>query len=145
MADTVSSRMLASALRSLLERQAPESLVAAYFFGSHAESRAHRESDVDVGVLFARDQAPTSRDRFEERLRLSSLLAPVASPGLVDLVVLNDAPPGLAARIVTTGRLLYCRDPEAEHAFRRDAQLRAADVEPFLRRMRAIKLGAIVR
>lgn len=51
---------------------------------------------------------------------------------------MNDAPPGLAARIATTGSLLVCRDPEAEHAFRRDAQLRAADLEPFLRRAREI-------
>jgi hypothetical protein len=33
-------------------------------------------------------------------------------------------------------------DPEADHAYVRDAQLRAADVEPFLRRMRRIELDA---
>lgn len=63
----------------------------------------------------------------------------------VDLVVLNDAPPGLAAHIATRGVLLYCADAEAEQAFRRDAQLRAADLEPFLRRTREIKLRAIAR
>jgi hypothetical protein len=36
-----------------------------------------------------------------------------------------------------------CSDPEADHAFRRDSQLRAADLEPFLRRARALKLEAL--
>lgn len=65
---------MVTALTSLLNRHAPESLVAAYLFGSHAESRAHRESDVDVGVRLARDRAPTARDRFEEGLRLAWLI-----------------------------------------------------------------------
>ena len=29
---------------------APEGLISAYVFGSHAEERSHRESDVDIGV-----------------------------------------------------------------------------------------------
>jgi hypothetical protein len=63
----------------------------------------------------------------------------------VDVVVLNDAPPGLASRIVTAGRAVYCRDPAIEHAFRRDVQLRAADLLPFIRRTRRVKLEAIGR
>jgi hypothetical protein len=34
-------------------------------------------------------------------------------------------------------------EPAAEHAFRRDVQLRAADLEPFLRRARARKLEVL--
>ena len=63
----------------------------------------------------------------------------------VDVVVLNDAPPGLGRCIVTTGRRVYCRDAEVDHAFVRDVQLRAADLEPFLRRARRIKLDALAR
>jgi hypothetical protein len=70
---------------------------------------------------------------------LTHALAPLEP----DVVILNDAPPGLAARIATTGLLVVCRDPEAEHAFRRDSQLVAADLEPFLRRARDNKLRAI--
>ena len=51
----------------------------------------------------------------------------------------------LTREIVTRGELLTCRDPEREHAFRRDVQLRAADLAPFLRRMRQIKLEALAR
>jgi hypothetical protein len=63
----------------------------------------------------------------------------------VDVVVLNDAPPQFGRRIVTCGLRVVCADPEADHAFVRDVQLRAADLEPFLRRMRRLKLDAIVR
>ena len=48
----------------------------------------------------------------------------------VDLVVLNDAQALFACRIVLDGRCVHCSDAEAEHAFRRDVQLRAADLAP---------------
>jgi predicted nucleotidyltransferase len=56
--------------------QGPEcaSVVSAYLFGSHAEDRAHRESDVDVGVVLDRRALPGPRDRFEAALRLSAHL-----------------------------------------------------------------------
>jgi predicted nucleotidyltransferase len=139
------SESVASAVASVLGNRTGESVVAAWLFGSYAESRAHRESDVDIGVLLDRDRLPTSRDRFEEGLALTSLLLAAVAPRQPDLVIVNDVPPGLASRIVTTGKLLLCRNAEAEHAFRRDVQLRAADLEPFLRRLRRVKLDAISR
>lgn len=120
-------------------------VVSAYLFGSHAEGRAHRQSDVDVGVLLERRQLPGARDRFEAGLRLSALLQSALRTRHVDLVVLNDAPPGLGRRIVSHGRRLLCSDPAADHAFVRDVQLRAADLEPFLRRTRRLKLEALAR
>ena len=63
----------------------------------------------------------------------------------VDLVVLNDAPPLFARRVVLDGWLVHWADADAEHAFRRDVQLRAADIAPFLDRMRRIKLEALSR
>jgi predicted nucleotidyltransferase len=137
---------IATALRHLLASEAfGEGIVACYLFGSHAEGRAHRESDVDVGVLLDRARFGTERARFDERVRLTAALAASLGVANVDLVVLNDAPPGLAAHVATRGTLLYCSDAEAEHAFRRDAQLRAADLEPFLRRARQVKLQVIAR
>jgi uncharacterized protein YutE (UPF0331/DUF86 family) len=63
----------------------------------------------------------------------------------VDLVVLNDAPPLLGRHVVTHGRRVFCRDAQADHVYVCDVQLRAADLEPWLRRMRALKLEAIRR
>jgi predicted nucleotidyltransferase len=122
-----------------------EAVVSAYLFGSHAEDRAHRESDVDLGILFDRRALPGARDRFEAGLRLSSHLQSSLATRGIDLVVLNDAPPGLGRHVVSRGRRLLCVDAGGDHAFVRDVQLRAADLEPFLRRARRLKLQALTR
>jgi predicted nucleotidyltransferase len=119
-------------------------IASAYLFGSVAEGREHRESDIDIAVLFRREVLPTSADRFEKRLSLiAALSAALERP--VDLVSLNDAPPQFARRIVTEGKRLVRADEAVDHAFVRDVQLRAADLEPFLRRTRAIKLEGLRR
>ena len=116
-------------------------ILAVYLFGSFAEGREHRESDVDLGFLLDRALYPGERERFEFRVvagsRLIDLLRRPA-----DVVVLNDAPPELGRAIVTKGKRLYCTDAEADHAYVRDIQLLAADIAPWLQRMRQIKLAA---
>jgi len=118
-------------------------VVSVYLFGSWAEGRVHRESDVDLGLLLDLSRLPTPKQRFEASLRFRGLVGRALASDNVDLVVLNDAPPLLGRRIVTQGRRIYCRDPELDHVFVRDVQLRAADLEPFLDRMRKIKLEAL--
>jgi len=131
-------------LRDAFSRHAG-GITAAYLFGSHAAGREHRESDIDVGVILDRVSFPTSEARFEERLRLLARLPQALSGAEVDVVILNDSPPGLGRRIVLEGRRVFCSDAEGDHAFRRDVQLRAADLEPFLRRARQIKLATLSR
>ena len=121
-----------------------EGLASAYLFGSVASGRAHRESDLDLAVLLAWTKYPTAADRFELRLRLLGRLQKV-SGRTIDLVILNDAPPHLARHIMTTGQRLVVYDPEQDHAHLRLMLSRAADLEPFLRRARAVKLAAIGR
>lgn len=116
---------------------------AVYLFGSHAEHRAHRESDVDVGVLLSRSAYPTREARSEARIVLGSEIIAALHENDVQLVVLNDAPPHLGRHVVTSGLPIYVGDPPADHAFVRDVQLRAADVAPFLNRMGRIKLNAL--
>lgn len=120
-------------------------VISVYLFGSVAEHRSHRESDVDVAVLFDYRVRPTMRDRFEARLRLFAELTRTLKTDRLDLVVLNDAPPLLARRAVTEGARVLCADPDRDHDFVRDIQLRAADLLPFLRRTARLKLDAIAR
>lgn len=140
-----SERGLSQHLSQVMARIASPAVVSAYLFGSQAEDRSHRESDVDVGLLLRWDLCSTATERFRERVDWSARLGAELKRPSVDVVVLNDAPPGLARHIVTSGRRVYCSDDEADHAFVRDAQLRAADLEPFLRRLRKIKLDALAR
>lgn len=118
-------------------------IVSAYLFGSQSEGRAHRESDIDVGVLMDRNAVATPKARFDASLRLRTELMRELATEAVDLVILNDAPPLFARRIVTQGRRIFCRDLQVDHEFVRDVQLRAADLQPFLDRMRKIKLEAL--
>jgi hypothetical protein len=78
-------------------------------------------------------------------VRYTSWLIGVLGVNAVDVVILNDAPPELGRRIVIEGQKLYCADHQLDHAFVRDVQLRAADLEPFLRRTRQVKLRALER
>jgi predicted nucleotidyltransferase len=119
-------------------------LVSAYVFGSTAEARTHRQSDVDIALLVGRTIYPGAADRFDLRLRLIGRLQ-AALGREVDLVILNDAPPQLGRHIMTRGQRLLVVSPELDHAHLRLTLSRAADLEPFLRRMRALKLRAVAR
>lgn len=134
---------LDSALRGVLGDAS--GVVSAYLFGSVVDGRAHRESDLDIGVLLDWTLHPSSRERFEARLQLTGRLGAAARRNDVDVVILNDAPPQFARAIVTKGRRAFCADSEADHAFVRNTLLRAADLEPFLRRTRRVKLLALTR
>jgi predicted nucleotidyltransferase len=119
-----------------------DGVVSAYLFGSEAQGRAHRESDVDVGVLLDRHVYPREADRFEVRLRLTGHLE-AAVGREVDIVILNDAPPHLVRHIMTGGHRLTLADPALDHAHLRATLSRAADLEPFLRRTRTVKLTVL--
>jgi hypothetical protein len=98
-----------------------------------------------VAVLLQGAPLTAAAARFEERIRLMGVLSRALGVSEIDLVVLNDAPPLLSRRIVTEGKRVFCSDPECDHAFVRDAQLRAADIQPFLDRMQRLKLEALAR
>ena len=130
-----------SVSRYFAERQNP-GVISAYLFGSWAKARAHSESDVDVAVLLRHERYPERRERFDYRVRLASELPREVGTELVDVIVLNDAPPQFARTILQQGKRIFCSDSEADRAFARATLLRAADIDPFLRRTRKRKLEA---
>ena len=137
------SAQTAQRLRDHFRDKREPAVVTAWLFGSHAESRAHAESDVDVGVLLDRQLVPGASQRFDLRVRLTSDLIHALGNNDVDLVVLNDAPPLFARRIIRTGTELFCRDRDLDRDFRRDVQIRAADLAPYLARYRRMTLDAL--
>lgn len=120
-------------------------VVSAYLYGSHAEGRAHRESDVDVGVLLDWDVHPDKKERFDLRVRLTAEVMHALGENRVDLVVLNDVSPELGRKVVRDGLRVFRADEETDKAYVRDVQLRAADLVPWLERMRKRKLEVLRR
>jgi hypothetical protein len=134
------ARELSESVRGHFADSGVRGIASVYLFGSAARGRMHRESDVDVAVLLDRSVYPSRVDRSELRVRLSADLAASTGIDAIDLVVLNDLPPTFARSIVLDGTRLLRADPALDHRFIRDIQLRAADLEPFLRRALALKL-----
>ena len=134
----------AGAVRALFETARYPGVISAYLFGSHARGTTHRDSDVDVGVLVSYQLYPHRADRSRLVVPLNSDIISATHCNDVDVVILNDAPPELAVTIVR-GVRLYCADQQADRDFVRTAQLRYADIRPFLERTRRLKLQAFKR
>jgi hypothetical protein len=82
-------------------------VVAAYLFGSVAEGRADRLSDVDMAVLF--DRELEAEEMVERQLGFMTDLEEYTQ-AQVQVVALNQAPPLLAYQVVRHGILLYERN-----------------------------------
>ena len=134
---------LQAALSGYFEGHPDLGVASAYLFGSQAEGRAHRESDIDVAVLLPWDRYSTRSDRFDLRIQLGTDLIHVLAHNEVDVVILNDAPPLLGRKIIQDGVRVFLADPEADHVYVRDVQIRAADVEPWLKRWSRLRLEAL--
>lgn len=93
------------ALKAVL--QSEPRIAYALLFGSHARGTAHARSDVDVAIGGL--AAPLSTHELGD---LIARLEAVAGRD-VDLVLLDDAPPGLAYRVFRDGVTLLERDPRA--------------------------------
>ena len=115
--------------RKLKEYAEKRGLVALYLFGSVAQGRATRLSDVDIAVLLPHGDAA---NLFEKRLRLVVDLMELLGESDVDLVVLNEAPPLLCHRILTEGELIYARDEGERARFEARKVLEYLDFKPVL-------------
>ena len=80
----------------------------ALVFGSYARGTDHSGSDVDVALGFGRGRRPGAYELGAVVSRLE-----VAAGRNVDLVVLEDAPPGLAYRVFRDGVAVLVRDRSA--------------------------------
>jgi len=118
-------------------------VVFAYLFGSQARGQIGPLSDIDIAVCF--DEALTHDDRFDLRLGVLGELTDLLKTDSVDVVVLNDAPPLLAHRILKEGVLLFSRDDRGRLEFETNAVLKYLDWEPYVEKYTRQALGSGAR
>jgi predicted nucleotidyltransferase len=111
-------------LRAALE--ADPRVAYALVFGSGGRGTLHAHSDLDVAVGLAGNRRPTA---LELGGLVSRLEAACGRP--VDLVLLDEAPPGLAYRIFRDGQVLLERDRKALVERKARAILEYLDFKPF--------------
>jgi len=105
---------------------------AAYVFGSVAQGRTRADSDIDVAVLL--DRRPRESRALAYRLGLAGDLGAALHRDDVQLVVLNDAPPVLAQRVLSRGVLVFERRRAARVRFQVRTAGRYMDVVPTVER-----------
>jgi len=111
------------ALRGPLE--ADERVAYALVFGSSARGTTHAESDVDVALGLVGHTPLTALELGDIASRLEA-----AAGRRVDLVLIDEAPPGLAYRVFRDGRLFFERDRRALVERKARAILEYLDFQP---------------
>lgn len=106
--------------------------MAVYLFGSRGRGDERSDSDVDVGVLFAK-QPPPRLDGPVAELE-SQLENDLGLP--VQLVALNTAPPDLVHRVLRDGEIVCDADPAHRIRFEVKSRNEYFDLLPFLARYR---------
>lgn len=134
----------------LLEIAKEFSLEIIYAFGSQAKAVAGflqevgdglsvpPTSDIDIGIKPSGEKALSVKEKVNLQIEFEDLL----SANRVDLVVLSEADPFLAANIIR-GELLYARDTHFADEYELYILRRAGDLAPLERERMALILGVM--
>lgn len=114
-------------LTEILEKR---KVLLAYLFGSQATGKTGPLSDMDIAIYF--DERLGSNERFDLRLEVLGELTDMFKTDEIDLVVLNDAPPLLAHRIIKDGTLLFCGDDRLRVEHEVKVVMKYMDWKPYL-------------
>ena len=105
----------------------------AWLFGSRVRGAARAESDVDVAVLVDDACADGPGALKDSYFRLIPAMTGAVRSDLIDLVILNHAPPLLRHRVIRDGVLLYARAEAERVRFVHRTIREYLDFEPRLR------------
>lgn len=111
-----------------------------YLFGSVARGDAGPDSDVDVGVLFSVEPAPTlDAPQFSLEAEMGRTLRRA-----VQVVALNRASADLVHRVLRDGKLILDRDPATRIRFEVRRRNEYFDLAPLRQRYRRFPAPAAV-
>jgi predicted nucleotidyltransferase len=103
-------------------------ILAAYIFGSVVSGTQRADSDVDIALLVS-DKVMRG-DALQYRLNAMTDLMGILKRDDVDLILLNQASPLLAHRVLSKGKLILERSASARVAFQVRAVNRYLDTQP---------------
>ena len=105
-----------------------EEVSALFLFGSAAQSRATKDSDIDLAVLV--NEKRMKRKSYNQLKKEYYNASPSFSLRTVDIVILNTAPPYLKHRVLKTSRVLFDRNRKLRVAFTARAIIDYIDFRP---------------
>jgi len=105
-------------------------VILAYLFGSVAKNKTGPLSDIDIAVLF-NEKVPTAQ-YFDQKLEVMGKISDLFKTDNIDVVVLNEAPPLLAHRILKEGRVLFSKSEKKRLEFELRAIMKYLDWKPYL-------------
>jgi len=79
-----------------------------YLFGSVANGKEGKLSDVDIAVLL--DDSLSKKERFDLQLKLIGDLSAILKTDNLDLIIMNDAPLSLNYEIIKANYPLFIRN-----------------------------------
>jgi len=100
--------MLEKYLQKLTQTFKENDVILAYLFGSEAKGTSHKESDVDIGVLF--DKKAQSQDYLKKEGKLIEFFSEIFPKKEINIVNLNISSPLLKQVVILEGKLFYQRN-----------------------------------
>lgn len=95
-----------------------DEVLLAYLFGSVAEDKQNKLSDLDIAVLVERDKlGKLDEQPFGYQVSAMTDLISLLKTNDVDLVILNYATPLLSHEVIKYGEVIFCRDEEMRIQF----------------------------
>lgn len=82
----------------------------AYLYGSTAEKKEGKLSDIDIGVYLA--EKLNKKERFDLRLKLQTEISSLLKTDKVDLVIMNDTQIALNFEIIKANSPIFVRSRE---------------------------------
>ena len=127
----MNSTQIKEKLKTLVQSLAPFAEIdVLYLFGSHAGGRPSDLSDIDLGVLLAKDV--DHEKYFDYRRRLIASFAEILMSDRVDVIILNQAPCFLAFHVMAPRHILLDRNPTHRIEFEVKTANAFLDFRPFL-------------
>lgn len=98
----------------------------AYLFGSLAVNKINDLSDVDIAYLLAKNE----RMSFDQEMELADIVAKTLKTDEVDLIQLNQAPAFFSYKVISTGRVIFCRNKKEKEDFESRIFMQYFDIRP---------------